>query len=110
VREMLAQIIDEAKNAVVAVIKGADDVMSALRSAVRNQVGGAVKDAETLAIESAQTVGVDATDAATAAVSGAIRAAEKIGGQTASIVREALLGAATLPRDVVERVLKGSEE
>ncbi|KKU55621.1 MAG: hypothetical protein UX78_C0018G0017 [Candidatus Amesbacteria bacterium GW2011_GWA2_47_11] len=62
------------------------------------------------AIESAQTVGVDATDAATAAVSGAIRAAEKIGGQTASIVREALLGAATLPRDVVERVLKGSEE
>jgi hypothetical protein len=41
---------------------------------------------------------------------GAMRAAKKIGGEAVSTVRDALLAAAALPHDVVQRALEGSEK
>lgn len=40
----------------------------------------------------------------------AVRAADGIGSEAGSSVRKALLSAASLPRDIVEKLVKGSEK
>jgi hypothetical protein len=61
------------------------------------------------AIEAAGSVGANTSDAAKRAVVGALKAADEAGGQAGKTVRDALLSAASLPRDVIEKVVKGSE-
>ena len=41
---MLAGLVTETTNAIVAAIKGADDVLTALRTAVKGQITGTFKD------------------------------------------------------------------
>lgn len=134
---MIGKIVEEAKDAVVAAIRGTDDVLSALRQAVVHQVSGLAKDAVSLtgsladvaegsveaavevgadvgkaavsvvegAIEAAGSLGVSSAQAAEAALTGVIRAANKIGGQAISVVKAAVSEAASLPAEVVKKVL-----
>ena len=55
-------------------------------------------------------VGADTSEAVKAAVGGAMDAATSIGGDGAQKVRDALLSATALPRDVIESVLKGDNK
>lgn len=134
---MLTQLIEDTKNAVVAAVRGTDDVLSALRQAVVHQVSGLAKDAVSLtgsladvaegsveaavevgedvgkaavsvvegAIEAAGSLGVSGAEAAEAALTGVVRAANKVGGEALNAVKSALISAASLPADVVKKVL-----
>jgi uncharacterized protein YunC (DUF1805 family) len=60
------------------------------------------------AVEAAGKVGVDTSKAVSSAVMGVIHGADNIGSQAGSTARKALLKAASLPRDVVEKAIRGS--
>ena len=62
------------------------------------------------AINAAKNIGVDSTKAAGAAATGVIRAANEIGTEAGTTVRNALLSASSLPRDVIESAIKGSSK
>jgi hypothetical protein len=55
-------------------------------------------------------MGADTSEAAKAAVGGTLDAATSIGGDATQTIRDALLSAAALPRDVIEAALKGSDD
>ena len=63
-----------------------------------------------LVIAGLAIVGADTAEAAKSAVGGAMNAATSVGGDAVTTVRDALVNAAALPRDVVESAIKGSEE
>src|SRR3989344_5538761 len=105
---MLSKLAEEARDSLVSTVKGADDVLDALRGAVKGQVTGALKDVADVA-----TTGLDSVvDVVSGAVSGAgvIGAADDIGSEAGSVVRKALLSAAALPHDVIEAAVKGVEK
>ena len=113
---MIAQIVNETKNAVLATIKGADDVLSALRGAVKNQLTGVATDVSNMAVSvveeavaSASGLGVSTADATAAAVKGAIKAARTVGQETVGTVSGALQSVASIPREVLEAALKGDD-
>jgi hypothetical protein len=62
---MLDRIINEVKNAIVAAVKGADDTITALRTTVKNQTTGVLKDAG--------DIGIAAEDAIAGVAEGAVR-------------------------------------
>ena len=57
-------------------------------------------------INTAKSVGVNTTKATQEAVVGAITAADRIGSEAGQTVRNALSTAASLPKDVVQKVIK----
>ncbi len=133
----MVQIIEDTKNAIIATVKGTDDVLSALRTAVTHQVTGLAQDAAGLTgsladvaegsvdaamavgadigkaavsivegiVEAAGSVGVSTAEATEAALTGVVRATGKVGGETLEAVKHALGSAASLPGDVVKKVL-----
>jgi len=52
----------------------------------------------------------ETTDAVVTAIQGAVKAANQVGSEAGSAVKKALLAAAPLPRDVVEKAIKGSSK
>ena len=60
------------------------------------------------AVDAAGKFGVDTSKAVSSAVVGVIHAADNIGSEAGSTARKALLNAAVLPRDVVEKAIEGS--
>ena len=60
------------------------------------------------AVEAASKVGTSTTDAAREAVVGVLKAADDAGEEAGKTVRSALMAAASLPHDIVEKVIKGS--
>ena len=68
---MLGKIINETKNAIVAAIVGADDILTALRTAVKNQIKGTITDVS--------DVGVSGENAVSAIVIGGLRSATDTG-------------------------------
>ena len=67
-------------------------------------VTGVLHGANRINTEAGVTV-VSAEDAATAACVGAINAADKVGGRAGQVVRNALMRAIDIPREVVQRAL-----
>lgn len=95
-------------------------MIAATRRVARGLVAGAVDVGEDVgkvavaaidgAVKAAGNVGADTTKATQAAVVGVIRAADRAGSEAGSSVRKALLSTASLPRDVIEKAVKGSGE
>jgi hypothetical protein len=63
---MLDKIIIQVKDAIIASVKGADDIVEALRSAVKSQLIGV--------LENVAAIGVAVEDAIAAVAEGAVRA------------------------------------
>ena len=103
---MIEKIINEASSAITASLEGADDVMTALRTTVRNQVVGIMGDAGDMAnkgvevissvaaggIKSAADVGEDIGSVAVNTVKGAIDAAGDVGVETVDATKAAVKG------------------
>ena len=67
---MLDKIIIQVKDAIIASVKGADDIVEALRSAVKSQLIGV--------LENVAAIGVAVEDAIAAVAEGAVRASSGI--------------------------------
>jgi len=62
------------------------------------------------AIEAAGKIGADTSKAVSSAVIGVIYAADAIGSEAGSTARKALLNAASLPRDIIEKAIGSSKK
>jgi hypothetical protein len=103
---MIKEIITEATDAVVAAIKGADDIMTAITSTVKNQVvnllkGGGevtttgidtVASVASGAMRGAGQVGTSVTESAKQVMHGAITGVSEVGGDVIMAAREAARG------------------
>ncbi len=63
-RIMLAKLVTETKNIVVTAVEGADDILDALRGAVKNQIVNTLKDIK--------EIGTTGLDAVASVVTGAV--------------------------------------
>ena len=61
---MLAKLVTETKNIVVTAVEGADDILDALRGAVKNQIVNTLKDIK--------EIGTTGLDAVASVVTGAV--------------------------------------
>jgi hypothetical protein len=118
-----SSLTDAAKGTVRGVVTGVSDlggdVLVAARKATRGVIEGVAKVGGDLgstavaavegAVNAAGAIGSDTAEAAEAAATGAVKAATGVGAEAGKAVKSALLAAASLPRDVIEKVVKGSE-
>lgn len=103
---MIDKIVNEATSAVSASIEGADDIMTAVRTTVKNQLGGAVTDVKEVggttvdavssvasgSIKAAASVGTDLGDVAVGTVEGAMSGAGEVGMTGVEVTKAAIMG------------------
>src|SRR4030042_172090 len=121
---VLSKLAQEVSRGLVATIKGTDDVLAALRGAVKNQITGVLNDVTDIStagvdavsdvakgsisaaekvISQVSSLGLDVTQATKEAVLGVVKGADEVSEEVGKNVRDALLSAVTLPRDIVEK-------
>ncbi len=100
---MLAKLIEETTKAIVAAVKGVDNVVDAVRETVRDQLKGAMKDlgdvttqgvesiqgVVTGALKSLSLVGGNLVDVSAGTIRGVVRGVADTGGDVVTAIRQA---------------------